>query len=578
MKLSTKLIGGSLTVTLIPLVFVGIFTVIAASDALDDFGKAHFVTLRKTVAELVSAKLAEQMNLLINASANDAVISDIVRTIDTTGITEMAQFRLSNKTTIFHDKNTYEIFFITDAQGNVIGDTSAGAYLKTDISAEAYFKDAIRGNTVIGDVVKEENKQPYIIFASPVRKKNNDIMGLIVAGWKLDALNKKIRELKFGKTGYAFLTDKTGGFIAHPDPAMLMNGNIAALKEMGTAAREILSFQEGISECHYQGTDTLIAFAPVRPGNWMLGLVLPKSEYMAPIIRMRNIVAAVIFVTVCLIVLMVLLFFKSVSKPIRNSIDGVGENSEQIARVANQISSGARILESGAINGTDLLENTFSFLKEIFLAVEQNADNTGQADDLMNEFNRILSDTDQFMTELTGAMKEIFAGSEESSEIIKYIDAIAFQTNLLALNATVEAARAGEAGAGFSVVAHEIRNLGVKVSESAKNTSALIEGIGGKVHEGRRLVDKTGESFKEMAKIFAVTSELIKKIAHASQTQAKKIDQSNKALAEMDRVTRETASDVEKFTSSADEMNFRSERLKEIVLELIYLLEGRQNS
>ncbi|MCU0583737.1 MAG: methyl-accepting chemotaxis protein, partial [Syntrophales bacterium] len=140
------------------------------------------------------------------------------------------------------------------------------------------------------------------------------------------------------------------------------------------------------------------------------------------------------------------------------------------------------------------------------------------------------------MTELTQSMEDISKASDETSKIIKTIDEIAFQTNLLALNAAVEAARAGEAGAGFAVVANEVRNLAMRAAEAAKNTSVLIEGTVKKVREGSELVERTGGAFAEVSRSAAKVADLVAEIAAASSEQAQGIDQINKAVAEMDKV------------------------------------------
>jgi methyl-accepting chemotaxis protein len=203
---------------------------------------------------------------------------------------------------------------------------------------------------------------------------------------------------------------------------------------------------------------------------------------------------------------------------------------------------------------------------------KQNADNASTADNLMKESKQMVERANGSMTELTQSMEDISKASDETSKIIKTIDEIAFQTNLLALNAAVEAARAGEAGAGFAVVANEVRNLAMRAAEAAKNTSALIEGTVKKVKEGSGLVERTNGAFSEVSKSAAKVAGLVAEIAAASSEQAQGIDQINKAVTEMDKVTQQTAANAEESASASEEMNAQAEQMKEVAGEIMRIV------
>ena len=205
---------------------------------------------------------------------------------------------------------------------------------------------------------------------------------------------------------------------------------------------------------------------------------------------------------------------------------------------------------------------------------KQNADNASTADMLMKDSRKMVERANGSMTELTQSMDDISKASDETSKIIKTIDEIAFQTNLLALNAAVEAARAGEAGAGFAVVANEVRNLAMRAAEAAKNTSALIEGTVKKVREGSELVERTNGAFAEVSKSAARVADLVSEIAAASTEQAQGIDQINKAVTEMDKVTQQNAANAEESASASEEMNAQAEQMKEIAAELMTMVGG----
>jgi hypothetical protein len=269
------------------------------------------------------------------------------------------------------------------------------------------------------------------------------------------------------------------------------------------------------------------------------------------------------------------LIARSITRPIYRVAKSLKEGAERVASASEQVSSSSYSLSEGASEQAASLEETASSLEELASMTQKNAENANMANSLVKKSNEIIRKGRDSMTELTQSMGEISGATEETSKIIKTIDEIAFQTNLLALNAAVEAARAGEAGAGFAVVAGEVRNLALRAAEAAKSTARLIESTLSKVKRGGELVGKTGEAFSEVVSSSARVSQLVNEITAACTEQAQGIEQVTKAMSQMDKVTQQTAGNAEESAAVSQDMNSQADQMKGVVDTLTSLVAGR---
>jgi len=284
-------------------------------------------------------------------------------------------------------------------------------------------------------------------------------------------------------------------------------------------------------------------------------------------------------ITLGLIFSIVLSFYISsnIKKSISKIVSGVSESSSKVSIASTHVLSLIQKLAEGSSQQAASIEETSSSLEEMSAMTNQNSENANQANILMKELNRIALESNGAMKKLNESMEEVTRSSEETSKIIKTIDEIAFQTNLLALNAAVEAARAGEAGAGFAVVADEVRNLAMRAAEAARNTADLIESTTGKIIEGNDLVKNSYSSFEGVNSTAKEVGEIVGEITTASKEQAIGIEQLNKAVVELEKVTQVNSSSAEETTFSSEEMSSQALQLKELVDELSLLI-GMESS
>ncbi|MEX1041521.1 MAG: methyl-accepting chemotaxis protein [Pirellulaceae bacterium] len=247
---------------------------------------------------------------------------------------------------------------------------------------------------------------------------------------------------------------------------------------------------------------------------------------------------------------------------VRNVADGVASSSQELASASEEISTGAQEQASS-------LEETASSLEEITVTIKQNASNAEQANQLSASSREVAEKGGKVVGDAVTGMREINESSKRIADIITTIDEIAFQTNLLALNAAVEAARAGEQGRGFAVVAGEVRNLAQRSAAAAKEIKTLIQDSVRKVEIGSDLVNQSGQTLEEIINSVKRVTEIISEISSASREQAIGIEQVNRAVAQMDQVTQENASQTEELSGTAESLSGQAEGLQDLVRRFV---------
>lgn len=275
---------------------------------------------------------------------------------------------------------------------------------------------------------------------------------------------------------------------------------------------------------------------------------------------------------------------KQMIQSIAGNAQNVANASEEFSAVSQQISANSEETSAQANAVSAATEQVNRGLQTVASATEEMSASIQEIAKNATEAAKVAEGAMKTATETNAIVAKLGESSAEIGQVIKVITSIAQKTDLLALNATVEAARAGEVGAGFAVVANEVKDLAKQTATATEDISRKIEAIQADARSAVKAIasisevighvnDISGTIATAVEEQSATTSEMSRNVSEAAKGSGE-VAQNIQGVAQAAQSTSQGATDSQK---AAKELAHMSTQLQELVQRFRVTSNGHAN-
>lgn len=325
-------------------------------------------------------------------------------------------------------------------------------------------------------------------------------------------------------------------------------------------------------------------FTYFQPWDWVIAVSMPESEYYeiprtieTNSRKSMKLLGTVEFFSVLIAAIIWYIASRRLVGQIEPIVHELEESAQQVTAAAEQVSGSSQGLAQGAVEQAANVQDTYSSSAKVHSIAEANAATARAAFELMDSAAREIVRTNQTLEQMSGSISEIASSSKQVGTVIGTINEIAFQTNILALNASIEAARAGAAGAGFGVVATEVRNLALRSAAAASDTGAVIETALIKAQTGKNTLEGMANAVGALIETAERVKALVEKVNVTSKEQLDGTAQFTRAMDQVQRLATETAARAEQGAAAGEQLTAQAQSMRSLSHRLNAVIGGRKD-
>ena len=569
-SLKFNLIAAGILAALVPLAVVGTISVEVFSNKTRAMAENRASLLSKSISDMIDISMRQELTLAKELGQHERIVSGMTE-LAANGMTASMPMLRSLDRLLKKDSQVasseYESFFITDSAGRVMADSSGGTVRQkgVNVSNRDYFITASAGQATIGTPVKSKLTGTAVVpVAVPIRDGHGRFLGMFGQLVKLDALSEKLARTRAGKTGYAFVVEKKGLVIAHPDPGVIFKVNITTNKGMDAISHKMVSGKEGVIEYQFNGVGKIAGFSPVPATGWSVAFTQDKAEFMSAIYTVRNITIAAMGIFLVITVVGVLIFVRGVMRLL-------GKDPAEISAIAERIAQGDLTVDftgkpsemTGVFASMKRMSDNLTIMfKDIKGGVQTLTASSTQLSAISDQMAGNSEQTSQRATsvaaaseEMASSMNSVAAATEQTSANIQMIVAAAEEMNATINEIAQNTAKGSDTTSGAVKQAEEISQKVEELGRAASEISNVTETIADISEQTNLLaLNATIEAARagESGKGFAVVAGEIKALA---QQTAEATDEISSRVTGIQTTTQESITTIQSIVGVIDEIN-----------------------